>query len=166
MVKDRRAYLAAGAAALVVLGLVLFYPTDRRKVKKLFARTAEWMSKEGPQGALSQAQRIPEGEKLFADPCELEAEAYKLSESFTPGEIARLAVGARSRFDSLTLTFYDLEVWFPEEGKAEATVTARLQGDSSGGESLAETHEMECLLVEQEGRWRFQRIKLVEVLKK
>ena len=166
MVRDRRAYLAAGAAALIVLGLLLFYPTDRRKVKKVFSRTAGWVSKEGPEGALSLAQRIPEGEKLFSDPCELEAEAYKLSEKFSPKELAQLAVGTRSRFDRLTLSFYDLEVWFPEDGNAEATVTARLEGASSGGESFAETHEMECLLVEQEGRWRFRRIKLVEVLKK
>lgn len=164
--RDRRAFLLAGAAALLLLGLLLFYPTDRRKVKKVFAHTAEWVSKEGPEGALAQAQRIPEGEGFFADPCELEAEAYRLSEKLAPREIAQLAVGARSRFDRLELKFYDLEVWFPEDGKAEATVTLRLEGASSGGESLSETHEMECLLVKQEGRWRFQRIKLVEVLKK
>lgn len=159
-------YLAAGAAALLLLGLLLFYPTDRRKVKKVFSRTAEWVSKEGPEGALSLAQKIPEGEKLFADPCELEAEAYRLSQSFTPRELAQLAAGARTRFDTLELKFYDLEVWFPEDGKAEATVTLRLEGRSSGGESLSETHEMDCVLLEQKGRWRFARIALVEVLKK
>jgi hypothetical protein len=166
VVRDRRAYAAAIALALVLLGLILFYPTDRRKVKKVFSRTAEWVSKEGPEGALSQAQRIPEGERLFADPCELEAEAYRLSQSFTPRELARMAVGARSRFDTLELKFYDLEVWFPEDGKAEATVTLRLEGRSSGGESLSETHEMDCELVEEDGRWLFRSIKLVEVLKK
>ena len=159
-------YLAGGAAALLHLGLVLFYPTDRRKVKKVFSSTAEWVSKEGPAGALSLAQKIPEGEKLFADPCELEAEAYRLSQSFTPRELAQLAAGARTRFDTLELKFYDLEVWFPEDGKAEATVTLRLEGRSSGGESLSETHEMDCILLEQEARSRFARISLVEVLNK
>jgi hypothetical protein len=71
VVRDGRLYLVAGAAALILVGLALFYPTDRRKVKKVFARTAEWVSKEGPEGALSQAQRIPR--KYFDDPCEVEA---------------------------------------------------------------------------------------------
>jgi hypothetical protein len=156
--------MVSGAVALLAL-LLLCYPTDRRQIKRQFKRVAQWVSKEGPEGPLAIVQSIPEGRKYFADPCELKAEAYGVDESFSPLELSKLAMGARSRFDSFSVEFYDLTVGFTGDGEARATVTARISG-SGGEDRLQETREVDCVLRKVEGRWLFSRIALVQVLKK
>lgn len=162
---NKRHALVAVALALLVF-LVLCYPTDRRQIRKQFKRLSEWVSKEGKEGPLATVERIPEARKFFADPCELKAEAYGLDESLSPLDLAKLAMGARARFERLTLEFDDLKIGFTGDGEAQTTVTARLIGQGENGEAVQETHEIEGVLKKKEGRWLFTRIKLVEVLKK
>lgn len=164
VILSKRNAAVAGALALLVL-LLLCYPTDRRQIKRQFKRLAEWVSKEGQEGPLALVQLIPEGRKFFANPCELKAEAYGVDESFSPLDLSKLAMSARSRFDTFSVEFYDLTIGFTGEGEARATVTARISG-SGGEERIQETHEIECVLRKVEGRWLFSRIALVQVLKK
>ena len=166
MVNTNKRYAAIAAAIAALVLLLLCYPTDRRQIKRQFKRLSEWVSKDGKEGPLALVQRIPEGRKLFADPCELKAEAYGLDESLSPLELAKLAMGARSRSDTLSLEFHDLQIGFTGDGEARGTVTARLKGTGEGAEDLQETHEVDYEMRKTEGRWLFTKITLVQVLKK
>ena len=166
MVNLNKRYAAVASAIALLVLLLLCYPTDRRQIRKQFKRLSEWVSKEGKEGPLAIVQLIPEGRKFFADPCKLKAEAYGLDESFTPLDLAKLTMGARSRFETLSLEFHDLQIGFTGDGAAQVTVTARLIGLGENGESVQETHEIEGTLAKKDGRWLLARIKLIEVLKK
>lgn len=166
MVNLNKRYAAVAAATVFLVLLLFCYPTDRRQIKKLFKHLSQWVSKEGQEGPIAMVQLIPEGRKFFADPCELKSDEYGLDESLSPLELAKLAMGARSRFETLSLEFHDLQIGFAEDGQAQVTVTARLTGRGESGEDVQETHEIEGVLQKNEGRWLLTRIKLVEVLKK
>jgi hypothetical protein len=44
--------------------------------------------------------------------------------------------------------------------------TARLTGKKAGGETINETHELDCALIKTGDGWRFTNIKAAVVLKK
>jgi hypothetical protein len=64
------------------------------------------------------------------------------------------------------LKFHDFDITFPKQGEARVRLTARLTGKTAMGEAINEAHEIDCLLGKTEKKWVFNRIEVVEVLKK
>jgi len=162
----RNRVLAALAAIACLWGIWYFFPTRTRQVKRRFKTLASSISKDGPEGNLTQLQQAVGAAKFFADPCAFESEYYNLAGSFSSREISGYCFEGRSRMKRLRLKFYDVQIGFPEKDTASVEATVRLTGTTKAGDDVAETHEITCELKKSDGEWRFTRIKLVEVLKK
>ncbi len=166
MVDKKRLAAGAALAALAIYTLYCFAHLEERRVKKRFAALAEWARKEPGEQPMEALLKARGAQKIFADPCRFEIEAYEVSASVSLQEIMAYAVQGRERFAELDLKFYDVTVAFPEKGLAQVTATARLTGKRAGGGPINETHELDCTLKKTGDGWRFTKIKAVEVLKK
>lgn len=156
-------------AALVLFGIVamrFLVQTDEKKVRTQFSLLAEWVSKEPDESLVTTSHNIQHIATLFADPCAFKADIISFTGSYTPDEIAGFAGRGRFSVSYLTLKFYDLDIIFVQEGVAQATVTAKLTGKTKSGDILEATHELKTVLTKAEGKWRFSRVEVVEVLQK
>ena len=149
-----------------VLAWLYFSKTEEKKIKRQVDLLSEYASKESGENALIMANKIQSIKTLFAESCEIEAENVPLSGSYTPDEIGSYAVQARLQFSKLSLGFYDPEIKFPEKGFARVSLTARVTGNYTTGESVDEAHELEVLLEKREKKYLFKSFTVTEVLKK
>lgn len=163
----RRNFVGGALLALIALWALWAYATlEKRRVRARFSALAAWVDKAPDEAPLEKVGKARAVESLFADPCRFEIPAYELSAEVGLQDLARLALMGRERFAWIELTFYDLEITFPQEGQALATTTARLTGAKVGGGEVSETHEVECALTKTGEGWRFHRVTAVEVLQK
>jgi hypothetical protein len=156
-------------AMIVVVGVwvaVYFFPSEEKKIKKQFRLLAEWVSKDPGETILTTAYKIRNIGTLFDKTCEFEIPAYSFSGNYTLNEISEYAAQGRLLSSKLSLKFYDLAITFPEKGIAKVTLTARLTGRLTVGDTIDESHELESLLKKTEKKWLFSRFEVVEVLKK
>jgi hypothetical protein len=154
---------------IVVIGVgvaLYLFPSEEKKIKKQFRLLAEWVSKDPGENTLTTAYKIRNIGTLFDKSCEFEIPAYSFSGDYTPDDISGYAAQGRLLSSQLHLKFYDLAITFPENGIAKVTLTARLTGKLSVGDTLDETHELESVLKKTEKKWLFSRFEVVEVLKK
>jgi hypothetical protein len=98
--------------------------------------------------------------------CEFKVPVYSFSGNYTPDEITSYAAQGRLASSELHLKFYDLDITFPGEGSAKATLTARLTGKLNTGDYIDETHEVESLLKKTGKKWLFSKFEVIEILKK
>jgi ketosteroid isomerase-like protein len=165
-VVSRNRTFAVVGVALVLWGLWYLFPTRQRQVKRQLGALASWATKEPGEGALAAAQTARRAKEFFADPCSWNAEAFELSGRISPDEIAQYMFAARSRFNSLSIKFYDPLIDFQEDGSALVTATVRLQGTQRDGEPIHETHEIRFVMAKEDGTWLIRKVTVVEVLKK
>ncbi len=160
-------YISLAVMLVVVISAgVYFFPTDTRRVKKQFHSAAEWFSKETNEQKLVSAVRIKSLGGLLADQCTFEMPSRDVSDTFTRDDVMSRAAMARSKFETVSVKFYDITVEFLYEGIAQAAATATLKGISTEGDTIDETHELDCTLQKIQDTWLFTRVKMVEVLEK
>jgi hypothetical protein len=162
--------VAAGLVVMAGIAAVFYFsPSEEKRVRKQFGLLSQYVAKEPGEDPFSMANRIQNISRLFAENCEFKIEGdslYSLSGNYSRQEVAGYALRGRSYFSSLSLTFHDLKIRFPEKGSASVRFTARLAGRSSTGENVDEIRELQCDLNKIEKKWLFSGLEAVEVLKR
>jgi len=157
------------ALIMIVLGAWMahaLFQSEEKRVKKQFHLLSEGVSKEPGENIFTMDQKIKKIGSLFGETCEINIPAYPISGLLPRDEITGYAARGRIHFKELYLKFYDFNIAFPQEDNAKVHLTARLTGKTTTGENVEEAHELDCLLKRIEKRWLFDRIEVVEVLKK
>ncbi len=162
----RKKILAVLAVLLAAWAVWYFFPSRTRQVKRQFGSLSEWVSKDGPEGNLTMVNEATRADQFFAPRCAWEAPKYDLNGTVTPQEVSRYYFAGRARFNKLSLKFYDLDIRFPESRTARVNGTVRITGTLKDGDSVSETHEVECTLQKTHGKWLFSQVTVVEVLKR
>ena len=166
MVKKRYLFIGLLVAILGSMIAIIVFPSEERKVRKQFRLLSGWVSKSPEENAFVLLQKMRNVGGLFDEHCELKTDYPSVSGSYTRDEISTYVSSARSQASRLDLTFYDIQIAFPEKEVAKVTLTARLTGRSTAGEEMDEIRELECHLKKIEKKWLFSQIEVVEVLKK
>ena len=135
-------------------------------MKKPFYSLAEGVSKETDENIFTLDQKVKKIGSLFNETCEVHIPVHSISGRMTRQEITGYAARGRIHFRELYLKFHDFDITFPKQGEARVRLTARLTGKTAMGEAINEAHEIDCLLGKTEKKWVFNRIEVVEVLKK
>ena len=161
-------YIVVGVVAVgvAVTTAIFLFSSEEKKVKKQFRLLSEGISKETHESAFAMAQKMQRLGTLFTDPCEITLSVPTGSGSFSPEEIVAYAAQARLQCSELSLTFFDLHVTFPEPQKASVTTTGKVTGTLPTGERIDETREVVCGLTKIDDRWCFNKIEVIDVLKK
>lgn len=157
------------ALILIAVGIgasLTLFQSEEKRVKKQFHLLFEGVLKEPGENIFTMDQKIKKIGSLFRESCEINIPAYSVSGRLTRDEITGYAARSRLHFTQLHLKFYDFNIAFPQEGEAKVRLTARLTGKTTAGEMVNEAHELDCLLKKIEKRWLFDRIEVVEVLRR
>lgn len=159
---DRKALL--GLAALAAVAVFLFWPDgDERRIKRRVVELQKLVSKtpaESDLEGLSRARRVSE---LFADELEFVAEAYGFRATDRRSLAAGVA-GYRSRSSAIAMRVYDEELRIDSRSRR---ATLLLTADFvTGLDDLAgrDAYRLQLNWVEQEGEWRIEYVRLLEVL--
>ena len=158
-----------GVLALVVAGVFLarsLFPSEQKQVRERYESLSRWVSMDAEENIIETARRLRDLPLMFAESCIVKAHPDHLSGTYTPDELAGVAVRARSRFRRLSLRFYDIDIRFPAGGFATVMLTGRLRGMLKTGGMVDEMHAVESELKKVGREWRFTRIEVVEVLEK
>jgi len=166
MVKTKYLLLGVVIGIIGIFAVVLFFPSEEKKVKRQFSLLSQWVSKSPNENTFTLLQKMKNMGTLFYEYCELKAPNQSLSGSYTRGEISTYAGSGRSHFSQLDLKFYDLHITFLEKEVVNVTLTGRLTGQSTAGERVDEIQELKCVLRKTENKWLLSEIEVVEVLKK
>jgi len=157
------------ALILMAIGVgvsLTLFQTEEKRVKKQFHLLSEGVSKEPGENIFTMDQKIKKIGSLFDETCEINIPAHSVLGRLTRDEITGYAARSRFHFAEIHLKFYDFNIAFMQEVGAGVHLTARLTGKTTTGENVEEAHELDCLLKRIEKRWLFDRIEVVEVLKK
>jgi hypothetical protein len=157
------------ALILIAIGIgvsLTLFQSEEKRVKKQFHLLSKGVSKEPGENIFTMDQKIKKIGSLFDESCEINIPAHSVSGRLSRDEITGYAARGRLHFTQLHLKFYDFNITFTQEGGAGVHLTARLTGKTTTGENVEEAHELDCLLKRIEKRWLFDRIEVVEVLKK
>lgn len=166
MVKVKHIVIALFVVAVGICAVVYSSQSEEKRVKRQFDLLSEWVSKGSDENMIAMAQKMQKLGTLFDENCALELAVESLSGNYTRDEIRSYAARARSRFLTMSLKFSDLTVNFPETGTAKVNVTAGLTARTTAGERVNEPRELLCLLNKIEGKWLFNNMEVVEVLRK
>jgi hypothetical protein len=164
----RLTHIAVAVAVILAAVMVFRYllPSAERQVVRQFGRLSESVAKSPDEKPFEMTRKMRRLRALFNDPCEFSSHLDVLTGTYSPEELSALAVRGRAQFSRLELTFYDLDVEFPEERTAKVMLTATLRGHLVNGDAANETREMESTLRKVEGDWVFSAFQVVEVLRR
>lgn len=160
--------IAAVLVFAVAAGLYLFifHKSDKDRVKRQLALLSDYASKYPGEGAAVMLMKTQAVGALFDEQCGLEVGDNFFSGDYTPEEISSKSVIMRRQFSNALISFYDINVDFPEKDKALVTLTARFTGAMSGGETVNQVRELQVILKRKNNKWLFTEFKMVTVLKK
>ncbi|MHC4874755.1 MAG: hypothetical protein ACYTFY_23145 [Planctomycetota bacterium] len=160
------------AVVLIILAIfsaVVFYmlKSEESRITEKFDKLAVWCSKkESEQGLLGLIKLSHDADNIFSSSTILKLHYSGMKNRKTPDEIAKMAMRARKIFDSLEISFHDLEIDIYSTTHARAVVTVDLKAKTGGRVRVSDITELECELEKIDGVWLFSSIKTVEVLKR
>ncbi len=167
MVK-RNAVIAAGLS--VIIGFLVVYHVfynEEAKVKRQFKELSERISKKPGETKLIAAVTVNKITRMIRETIQVDIPSRSISKTFTRKDLSAPVFHVRSHYSKMTLRFVDFVIDLSEEGTAAVSVTGNITGKLLSGESVDETHELDCLLIKNENdEWLFSSIEIVEVLEK
>jgi hypothetical protein len=166
MVKPKNIFIAFIIVSLGIFVAVRLFPSEQKRVRKQFALLAKSVSRKLGENPITTASKVQKVRTLLAENCSLRTHIPEFSGGLTGEEVCGLIAQARLQFSNLSVKFYDLEIEFPEEKMAKATLTVNVAGTMTDGVRIDETHELECVLKKIENKWLFSECEVVEVPKR
>ncbi len=166
MVKTKHLRIAGGVLLIFGVAYYFIYQSDTAIIKRRLKALCENMKKTADENKLASGLKAKTIKDLFADPLILEIPSHDIVKTIAKQEIPGYVAMGRMRFETISLTFYDIAIKFPETGRAEIILTARFAGEFKAGDMMDEIHELACSAMKIEDDWFFKSIKTVDVLEK
>lgn len=167
MVKQKPVIIILLLISIAIVVFLFIRGSEEWQVRKRFRDFAETASISEDESPLIVAAKSKKISRFFSENCQIEADEYNVSKSYTQKDIHTIAFKVLNRYSDLKLRFIDLQIEITEEGTAHAVSTARIVGKVKGdAEYLEETHEIDCRLKKSDDAWVFVEVELVDVLEK
>lgn len=161
-----------GAALILIAAILIFvnkfWPlSDAERVKARFGQVSRMVDKTGNENLVVSAAKLEGMKNLFTNPCSLSAGKTHFNGDYTPLEVYSLTLKARFQFSSLSLSFYDISVNFPEPDLADVAATVRFTAKlKNKPDPIDEIREINCQLTKTDEGWLFKSCETVEALEK
>lgn len=154
------------AVAGIILGgyFLLMQESDPVKVRKTIKSFCRMGSKSESDGAAGAMVLISRTREIFADEFSVQIREAGLNGKFNPTKMTSELARCRAIFSSVKLDAEDMEISFPEPGRALVFFTGVLDGKTKSGRRISEARDVECRLVLTEGKWKIVHFQLQEIL--
>lgn len=165
MVKKKKIFIILAGISVILL-LVLFYPTEKRKIKRLLKSVAEWAQKTEKDTTLSIALKSRQSKKYFAQKVLLKIERREIEREFTIEDIERGYIFLMGSSASFKVTISDIQIEILDDFSAEADASVIVETRGRTIEELSSANEMNFGLTKTKEGWKINKIVVKEVLEK
>lgn len=146
---------AAGAA----VWYFFIRETEDMKVRRVLDQAVAAAEKKNEKEVLAEASDYRGLEKLFEEKVAVGGKNRYVNGELDRGELIRMFIAARKYMVSFHPAYYDLEISFPEKGRASASFTGYASGKSRIGGAFREAYECSAEFRKgEDGRYRVSRI--------
>lgn len=161
-----RKYAAAGLVVLFVILLIAYFPTEKRRVKKLLVNAAGWVTKEGGESPVVIAARSKKAGRFFSPRIDLSIERSGLERPFSIEEIERGYLFLMQQKRVFRVKLADIKIEITGDGTASAEATVLVESEGGGSEGLSNVNEVSFGLRKGDDGWRISSVRVVEVLER
>ena len=165
----RKVFLIGMVALAGVLVWKFAGPSEERRVRKVFDRVSELLSKSGAEPVFAAAAKARDLAKLVAPAAHLEIPERNLNFALGGNDLARQIAMARSQTQFIKVTFEEISVVFADEDTALVTADVLFNGTSDLlGFSGRDTRELAATLKKESssGDWLFSSVCLKPIVEK
>jgi hypothetical protein len=164
MVRNRILIISLVAAAAILI--VMFFPTDKRKIARLLKNTAAWATKEEGDSLLVIAAKSQKAGKFFTKKVAFNYEKRDFERELSLEEIERGYIFLMQQKTKFKVKMADIEIELSGDDGAAGTATLLVESEGASLEGLSNVNEVEYAFQKQDEGWRISGIKIVEVLEK
>lgn len=148
------------------MATVLFYPTEKRKIKRVLKRGCEWVEKKGDENPLVFAVKSKNGEKIFSKIVFLKYDKYNFKRDVSIEEIERGYISLMQSVKSLNVKITDFNIEIDDNISATCDATVLIDTSGEIYSDLKNVSEVLFTLKKEDKGWRISGIEVVEVLQK
>ena len=159
---------AAVFASAVGVYWCFFRDSDERRIRRTLEELCEIGSKSSGENAALGALKANRADHVFAPVCRFDFAHQAVDGALTPTETGARILRLQGMFDRIRLSFSELEIAVKGD-KADAAFSGAFKGRLKYGDAreVDEIREIEAELARQpDGRWKFTRMSIRQVLEK
>lgn len=149
-----------------IFALFLFYPTEKRKIKRLLKNTANWAQKNKDDSALALAVKSKKSKNFFADRVLLKIQKRDLKREVSLEDIERGFLFLMNSTTFFKIKISDIDVELKSDFYAEAVSTVIIEAKGGTLEEFSNVNEVVFGFSKKEEGWRIDKIEVIEVLEK
>lgn len=151
--------------AIALGGWFAYYFSDKEVIKRQLHELAVELSKEGKESPVQMALKLKKVKDMLADPCRADIPERNYSKELERDLIIQYLIYHRNRYAFISMTFADLEIDIPAEGKAEVDATVRLMRHAGLEEDgVEELYQVEISMAKGEDAWLLHAVTMPEAL--
>ncbi len=151
-------------ALLGALAYFFLHSSREEQVYDLLDRLCEYVNKKGDEPPLDSLTRAARIGKLFDESCRVYFDNPKVEGQLSRKELTQRISLARNSFHTLALSFHDISMHFPEDNRAEISLTMRIQGRLRDDEAFADVRELAMAMKQTDGKWLIGLVEEIQVL--
>ena len=151
--------ILCGAGAIAAA--VVLLRTDEDRIRARFKAVSKVLKKSPEEGQLALARKMQRFSDMLDNPVRLETPHASLFGEFTPSSLARVAGATRMQFDSLSVSFDELDIAFPEDRAAVVRLKVTVTGMLEGGSGINRAFAFECRLQKPGRQWLLASAKVI-----
>lgn len=164
MVNKKNVFIIFGFFILLVL--IVFYPTEKRKIKKLLKNTTEWVQKNKDDTALTIAVKSKQSKNFFSEKILLKIERKGIEREISLEDIERWYLFLMKSNADFKVKLIDINIDVKNTFYAEAVATVLIEAKGDSLEEFSNVNEVNLGLSKKDKGWRINKIEIVEVLEK
>ena len=161
----KRKFIVVAVVLLVgVAGWFLYYFSDQQVIKRKFIGIAGSLSKDGEETPVMIALKMRPVKDFIGPACEVTVPERNYREILEPGLVTRYLIMYRSRQANLRVTFDELHVEVPGEGRGEVSALVHVIANYNQPDFFDEVHRVTFSVQKQEKDWLLHRATLPDAL--
>jgi len=142
-----------------------FNKTDKRMIQEQLYKFSSNASKYSGEGMAQGLLKCKALESIFDKNCHVNINLDMFTGSFAPEEISSKAMFLRNQVNSAVIGLHNANIEIDGD-KAEAVLTASLDGESRSGKRFNEYRELIFFFKKDEGKWLVYKIDIHQILEK
>lgn len=153
-------------AIFFVFSLFLFYPTEKRKIKRLLKNTANWAQKNKDDNALALGVKSKKSKNFFADKVLLKIQKIGFEREISLEDIEKGFLFLMNSCTFFKIKITDIVIELKSDFYAESILTVIIEAKGGTLEEISNVNEVAFGLSKKEEGWKIDKIEVIEVLEK
>lgn len=157
----RKVIFISGLLLLLAAGAFFIWKsfigeTDEDVIRRRLNEVTSCFGKVGKEGFLVQLEQARKIAKYFDEVCDVRLPKFHREAKMNRDNITQNTVTVRQLANTLELSVYDLEFFFPAEGertRCRLLFTGMVNAEFRSGDRFREAYDLEMTWVKKEGEW-------------